>query len=190
MAATPAIPAIPADRAVSGAVVTAIHVAPGRRLPMRAVGSVAAEAGVGLVGDRYHGSRHRHVTVQSAARLAEAADRLGAPVPLPGTRRNITVDTGDVVSVPGAQARIGPVLLEVVRVAAPCRILDDEVGPGAAAALHARAGTVFRIVEGGDIAVGDAYVELPFTPEEAAARATRSREAASIRAGAGARRLP
>jgi hypothetical protein len=45
--------------------VVAIHIAPGRRLPMRAVETVLAEAGTGLVGDRYHGSRHRHVTIQS-----------------------------------------------------------------------------------------------------------------------------
>ncbi len=63
--------------------------------------------------------------------------------------------------------------------AAPCRILDDEVAPGAAAALHDRAGTVFRVVEGGRIAVGDAYEELPFDPAEAAERAARSRAAAT-----------
>jgi hypothetical protein len=33
--------------------VLAIHIAPGRRLPMRAVESVGTEAGTGLVGDRY-----------------------------------------------------------------------------------------------------------------------------------------
>ena len=160
-------------------VVTAIHLAPGRRLPTRAVEEAVLEAGTGIVGDRYHGSRHRHVTLQAADDLATAATRLGAPVPAGRTRRNITVSTGPVVAVPGAQARIGEALLEVVRVAAPCRILDHEIGPGAAAALHGLAGTVFRVVEGGVVRVGDRYEELPFEPAEAAARATRSREAAS-----------
>ncbi len=159
-------------------VVTALHVAPGRRLPMRAVDAVEAEAGAGLVGDRYHGTRHRHVTVQSAEQLAEASQRLGDEVPAAGTRRNLTVSHGRVVSTPGAQARVGEVLLEVVRVAAPCRILDDEVAPGAAAALHDRAGTVFRVLEGGRIAIGDRYEELPVEPVEAAARAAASRAAA------------
>ena len=59
--------------------VVAIHLAPGRRLPTRSVAHVEAEAGAGLVGDRYHGSRHRHVTLQSAADLEEAAADLGAP---------------------------------------------------------------------------------------------------------------
>ncbi|MDF3046191.1 MAG: hypothetical protein K0R30_2419, partial [Ornithinibacter sp.] len=44
-------------------VVAALHVALARRLPMRAVVMVHAEAGAGLVGDRYHGTRHRHVSV-------------------------------------------------------------------------------------------------------------------------------
>ncbi|MBD3784988.1 MAG: MOSC domain-containing protein [Micrococcales bacterium] len=163
----------------TGRVIVGLHVAPGRRLPVRSVDEVVVEAGAGIVGDRYHGSRHRHVTVQSTDQLAEAAERLGSPVPPSGTRRNVTVSGGRVVSVPGAQARLGAVLLEVVRVAAPCRILDDEVGPGAAAALHDRAGTVFRVLEGGVVRLGDAYEELPFDASEAAERAAESRAAAA-----------
>lgn len=135
--------------------ITAIHVAPGRRLPMKSVASVAAEAGKGLVGDRYHGSKHRHVTLQSAEQLARAAAALGRPVEPVGTRRNLTVDVGEVPTAPGTLVRIGEVLLEVVRVAAPCRLLDDDLGPGAAAALRRRAGTVCRVLESGTISVGD-----------------------------------
>lgn len=139
--------------------VVAIHIAPGRRLPVKSVDEVVAEAGKGLVGDRYHGAKHRHVTVQSASQLAEAAERLGRDVPFGGTRRNVTVSHGEVPTTPGARLRIGAVLLEVVRVAAPCRLLDDDLGPGAAEALRRRAGTCFRVLEGGVIRVGD-----PVTP--------------------------
>ena len=142
-------------------VVVAIHVALASRLPMRRVDRVHAEAGAGLVGDRYHGTRHRHVSVQSATQLAEAAERLGAPVPAGGTRRNVTLDSGVVPTRPGTQVRLGGALLEVVRRAAPCRILDDSIGPGAAKALHDRAGTILRVLESGDIAVGDEWHELP-----------------------------
>ena len=147
-------------------VVVAIHVAKGRRLPMRAVDRVEAEAGLGLVGDRYHGTRHRHVTVQSATDLAEAAERLGAPVEPAGTRRNVTVSHGAVPTRPGTRVRLGGTLLEVVRKAAPCRILDDEIAPGAARALHDRAGTVLRVIHGGEIAVGDRFevAEEPSPP--------------------------
>ena len=108
-----------------------IHVAPATRLPMRSVERATVEAGQGIVGDRYHGTRHRHVTVQSAAALRTAAAVFGSEVPAELTRRNLTIDEGVVPTAPGSRIRIGDVLLEVVRVAAPCKLLDD-TGHGAA----------------------------------------------------------
>ena len=136
--------------------VAAINIAPGRRLPMRAVADVVAEAGKGLVGDRYHGTRHRHVTVQSQEALDRAAAELGYDFPPGATRRNVTVDAGDIPTRPGARIRIGgEVELELVRIAAPCRLMDDGIGRGAAAALRNRAGSVFRVLTSGTFAVGD-----------------------------------
>jgi MOSC domain-containing protein YiiM len=136
-----------------------IHVAKASRLPMREMETVEVETGKGIVGDRYHGTRHRHVTVQSAESLQEAATAYGAEVPAHLTRRNLTVDAGVVPREPGARIRIGPVLLEVVRVAAPCKLLDDTIGRGAQEALRRRGGSVCRVLEGGTLSVGD-EVEL------------------------------
>ncbi len=83
--------------------VVAIHVAPGRRLPTHTVTHVEAEAGAGLVGDRYHGSRHRHVTLQSAVDLEQAAADLGRPVDPGLTRRNLTISGGTIPTRPGAR---------------------------------------------------------------------------------------
>ena len=142
--------------------VAALHVAPGRRLPTKSVGSVTAEAGVGLVGDRYHGTRHRHVTVQALDDLAAAAEVLGRPVDPALTRRNVTLDHGPIPTRPGERMRIGDVELEVVRIAAPCRLLDDWLGPGAMQALKSpRGGTVFRLLGSGTIRVGDGVVLGP-----------------------------
>lgn len=135
--------------------VVAIRVAPGRRLPMQVRASVVAETGLGLVGDRYHGSRDRHVSIQSATQLAEAAEILGQPIDPGGTRRNITISSGEVPFERGRRITLGPVVLEVFRMAAPCRLLDDEIGPGAAKALRRRAGSLCRIISGGEIHVGD-----------------------------------
>ena len=135
--------------------VSALHVAKATRLPMRAVEVVEVEAGRGIVGDRYHGTRHRHVTVQGQDALDEAS-RLHGSVVEPGlTRRNVTVSDGVVPRDPGARIRIGEVLLEVVRVAAPCKLLDDTIGPGAQEALRRRAGSVCRVLEGGTVRIGD-----------------------------------
>src|SRR5918995_5375152 len=55
-----------------------------------------------------------------------------APLSWPGrTRRNITISHGDVLTTPGERLRIGDVDLEVVRVTAPCKLLDDVIGSGA-----------------------------------------------------------
>ena len=134
--------------------VTGIAIAPASRLAMKAVDSVVVEAGRGLVGDRYHGSKHRHVTVQSADELAEAEERLGVAIDPLDTRRNVTI-SGPLPRERGSRFRLGQVEVEVIRDAAPCRVLDDSVGEGARDALRRRAGVVCRVLSDGVITVGD-----------------------------------
>jgi MOSC domain-containing protein YiiM len=139
----------------------AIHVAKGRRLPIRSVESAEVETAKGIVGDRYHGAKHRQVTVQSQEDLATAGEIHGAPILAEMTRRNLTISHGPVPRDPGSPIRIGDVLLEVVRVAAPCKLLDDTIGVGAQEALRRRGGSVCRVLEGGGIAVGDPVLVDP-----------------------------
>ena len=107
--------------------VIGLQIAKATRLEMRAVDEVDVETGAGIVGDRYHGSRHRHVSVQSAEELAEAESVFGTPLDPLLTRRNITISTGRVPRTPGHRWTIGAVELEVVRDAAPCKLLDDNL---------------------------------------------------------------
>ena len=137
--------------------VTGIGIAAASRLPLRPVERVTAEAGRGLVGDRYHGSKHRHLTVQSELDLAAAAEALGAAIDPLATRRNITI-SGPVPDERGSRFEIGPVVVEVVRAAAPCKLLDDVIGAGARAALRRRGGVVCRVLTDGEIALGDAVI--------------------------------
>ncbi len=130
---------------------------------MKAVDSVFAEGGVGLVGDRYHGSRHRHVTVQSLTQLAVASEALGTQIHASDTRRNITILDGDIPATPGDRIRLGAVDLEVVRIAAPCKLLDDVIGRGAKIALRRQAGSVCRLLTSGELHVGDAVDLRPPT---------------------------
>jgi MOSC domain-containing protein YiiM len=146
--------------------VQAIHIAPATRLPMKSVDSVEAETGRGLVGDRYHGHLERHVSVQSATELAAAAEILGRPIDPSGTRRNITISDGSIPTARGHLINIGSVRLEVFRMAAPCRLLDDEIGLGAAKALRRRAGSVCRVLGGGTIRLGNPVDLDPQSPTE------------------------
>ncbi len=134
--------------------VIALYVAAEHHGPMEPRDAVVVEAGIGIVGDRYHGSRHRHVTVQSAADLDAAGAELGKPVTPPMTRRSVTVDV-PVPTDPGTRVRIGDVLLEVVRIAAPCKVMETSIGPGGRTALRRRGGTAFRALSSGTIRLGD-----------------------------------
>jgi MOSC domain-containing protein YiiM len=130
---------------------------------MRELTTVELETDRGIVGDRYHGTGFRQVTVQSAESLAEAAAEYGAPVPAGLTRRNLTVDHGQVPHEPGRLVRVGPVLLEVVCIRQPCKLLDDTIGRGVQEVLRGRTGSLFRVLEGGTIRVGDP-VDLGIAP--------------------------
>ncbi|WP_338087893.1 MOSC domain-containing protein [Nocardioides lijunqiniae] len=145
---------VPTDQ--PGPVVAALHVAKGRRLPTRSVPQLEIVAARGIVGDRYEGSKHRQVSIQSQEALTEAEGIFGAPIDPGLTRRNITVSSGVVPRDPGSLIRIGDVLLEVVRVAAPCKLLDDTIGPDAQVALRRRGGSICRVLESGLVTVGDA----------------------------------
>lgn len=123
---------------------------------MKLLDEAEIPSGRGITGDRYAGATHRHLTVQSASQLAEAEEEYGAPIDPLGTRRNITVSGGNVPLKPGTRFRLGPVQVEVVRVAAPCKLLEDELGRGAKLALHRRAGAVCRVLAGGTLTVGAA----------------------------------
>ncbi|WP_246229124.1 MOSC domain-containing protein [Mycolicibacterium psychrotolerans] len=96
--------------------------------------------------------------MQSREALDAAAAQLGRPVDPGATRRNITVDAGEIPTKPGTRIRIADVDLEVVRLSAPCRLLDDWIGPGAAAALSRRGGSVCRVLSSGTLQVGDDVV--------------------------------
>ena len=135
--------------------VVAIHVAKATRLPMHAVDAVGVEAGRGLVGDRYHGTRHRHVTIQATGELEEAARRHGAPIDPGSTRRNVTIEAASVPRKPGTRFRVGEIDVEVVRDAAPCKLLEDSLGRDARLALSRRAGVVCRVQSSGTLRIGD-----------------------------------
>ncbi|MGC1209008.1 MAG: hypothetical protein WA880_13725 [Ornithinimicrobium sp.] len=85
--------------------VVALHIAAERRGELMAVDHIDVEAGKGVVGDRYYGTRHRHISVQSATSLALASAQWGKDITAGDTRRTVTISSGQVPSTPGAQLR-------------------------------------------------------------------------------------
>jgi MOSC domain-containing protein YiiM len=140
--------------------VVALQIALASRMPMRPVEEVRILDGHGITGDRYENSRHRQITVQSLEEIGDAEAEVGRPLDATHTRRNITISSGRLDRTPGARIRIGSddsgwVELEVVRDAAPCKLLEDNLGRDAKLALHKRAGVVYRTITGGTITIGD-----------------------------------
>lgn len=141
--------------------VVGLQLAKAARLPMQSVERIDVLTGGGIVGDRYERSRHRHLSVQSCEELADAEGDADLVIDPAATRRNVTLSSGRFDRTPGARLTIGPVLLEVVRDAAPCKMLEDAVGPEARKVLRRRAGIICRVLEGGEIIVGDRAVLEP-----------------------------
>lgn len=143
--------------------VVGLQIALASRLPMREVETIEILDGHGITGDRYENARHRQVTVQTLEEIAVAEEKVGRDLDAVLTRRNITVDTGSLDRTPGSRIRIGSddngwVELEVVRDAAPCKLLEDTLGRDAKLALSKKAGVVYRTISGGTIKLGDAMV--------------------------------
>ncbi len=138
--------------------VVELQIAKAARMDMIPVESVEIADGHGIDGDRYENAKHRQVTVQSLEEIALAEAEVGRPLEAIKTRRNITIDAGLLDRTPGARISIGDVQLEVVRDAAPCKLLEDDLGRDAKLALHKRAGVVYRTIQGGVISIGDEFM--------------------------------
>ncbi len=144
--------------------VVALQLAKASGLEMSPRNVIEILDGHGITDDRYENARHRQVTVQSLEEIALAEAEVDRELPAIHTRRNITLASGLLDRTPGARIRIGTpggdhwVELEVVRDAAPCKLLEDNLGRDAKLALHKRAGVCYRTISGGQIRLGDEMV--------------------------------
>jgi MOSC domain-containing protein YiiM len=150
--------------------VEGIRISAAAGAPMETVWRVAAHAGGGLEGDRYHagtgefsarGGDGRGLTLVAAESLEQAnKDHPGLDMTPALTRRNITVRGVDLDALIGREFRIGRVRCRGVRRAEPCAYLEGMVGRPILAALAHRAGLRAEILEDGEVAVGDEVVPV------------------------------
>lgn len=135
-----------------------------RGAPMEEVERVMIRQNAGLEGD-YKGARHmeRRVSLMTReaweAALADLgqASGLGGPLSLSWTARraNLLISGLLLPEKPGSLIQVGSVLLEVTFPAPPCARMEA-VHPGLRLALkQGRGGAVCRVLEEGEVAVGD-----------------------------------
>ncbi|MBB1061406.1 MOSC domain-containing protein [Marilutibacter spongiae] len=140
-----------------------IGLRPARDVPMEAVAQARAVEGVGLVGDRYAGgSGKRGLTLIQAEHLPAIAALAGHDTVPPATlRRNVVVSGIPLVALKGRRFRIGDAVLEGTEPCDPCSRMEDALGAGGYNAMRGMGGLCARIVEGGELRLGDAVEALP-----------------------------
>lgn len=128
------------------------------------VAEVACDAGLGLVGDRYHGERpgsKTQVTFLSHEVVDDMRRALGIDNPdYSALRRNILVSGVDLNALVGKTFSIGGAVFEGVEECSPCYWMDKAVAPGAHAFLKGRGGLRCRILASGILRCGETALEI------------------------------
>jgi MOSC domain-containing protein YiiM len=140
-----------------------IGLRPQRDVEMVAVPDVLAVAGKGLQGDRYaSGSGKRGITLIQAEHLPVIAALAGRDhVAAALLRRNVVVSGIPLVALKGRRFRIGEILLEGTDDCDPCSRMEAALGPGGYNAMRGHGGLCARILEGGQLRMGDVVVPMP-----------------------------
>ncbi|HTP10404.1 MAG TPA: MOSC domain-containing protein [Anaerolineae bacterium] len=117
--------------------------------PMKPVASVSAITGYGLQGDANAGRSKRQILIIERELLDEFQ------LPVGDVRENITAQGIQLAgTAAGTRVRVGQALLEATLDCAPCQFIEDK-RPGLRAAMEGKRGTLFKVIEGGEINVGD-----------------------------------
>lgn len=139
--------------------VTWIGVRPERRAELTTPQKVEALADRGLSGDHRSSknteSKRQVTLIQEehieAVRLMLHRDDLD-----PGLlRRNIVVSGINLQSLKEQQVRIGSALLEITGACHPCSRMEENLGKGGYNAMRGHGGWCAKVIEGGDISLGD-----------------------------------
>lgn len=131
-----------------------IGVRPGRRDPMTFLHTAHIGEG-GLTEDRAKPGK-RAVTLVQAEHLSAIGSYLGrGPVSPEDLRRNLVVEGINLAGLKGRRLRLGGAVLEITGICAPCSRMEDALGPGGYAAVRGHGGWCAKVVQTGQVALGD-----------------------------------
>lgn len=145
-------------------VVAYLHRAAQAAAPMQTEARLRLLAGEGVEGDRYlFGTGYysnkpeagRQVTLFEMETLEALARDEGVRLAPHEHRRNVTVRGVPLNHLVGARFLIGTVLVEATRLSTPCLYLEKLTGKSVFKPLLHRSGLNCRILQGGEIRVGD-----------------------------------
>lgn len=75
-------------------------------------------------------------------------------------RRNLVIRGINLLALKDRRFRLGAALLEGSGECAPCSRMEEALGPGGYNAVRGHGGITARVIEGGDIAIGDMVERL------------------------------
>ena len=114
-----------------------------------------------LAGHGLESCAHARAGTKRQVLFASAEHLDAVDVPPGRIRENFTVAGADVHGWPiGQRVRAGTAVFEITMVCDPCSRMD-EIRPGLRAELEGRRGMLARVVETGDVALGDDIILLP-----------------------------
>jgi MOSC domain-containing protein YiiM len=142
-------------------------------LPVEHRTEVEVRAGLGIVGDRYHGKpahRDASVTVIAVEALEALATELGSgPLDPLATRRNVVLRGAEVEALRGQPFSLDGVLFDGGRPANPCAWLDLVLAPAAHRGMRGRGGVRCAPRTDGVLRLGPAVLRsaVPLDPARA-----------------------
>ena len=141
---------------------TWIGLRPEKKKPLKSVEDAEITEEAGLIGDHFSStySKTRQVTLIQREHLEAVASMMGKPSIDPGLiRRNLVIGGINLFALRNQKFRIGEVVLEGTGYCHPCSRMEENLGPGGYNAMRGHGGITARVVQGGDIRLGD-EVEL------------------------------
>jgi MOSC domain-containing protein YiiM len=136
--------------------IISIHVVRKRNAAAESCKHVTVRSNFGIVGD-YRSEKFQigQITLVEAEIIDAMSRELGYDVPAGASRRQIMVKGITLNELVGKNLRLGQILVRVEDKCKPCNNMEKKIGPGAKNAMNDKGGIRCRIIEGGELHVGD-----------------------------------
>ncbi len=144
-------------------IVTWLGLRPVRLATVLTPGAITLTPGQGVMGDHYSSVTQgaRQVTIIAEEHLAAIGSYLGQDSASPGLlRRNVVVRGINLGALKGRRFRLGTAVLESSGECHPCSKMERLLGAGGYNAVRGHGGITARVLEGGDVHLGDAIFVL------------------------------
>ena len=136
--------------------IISIHIVRKRNTTAEPCKHVTVLSNFGIIGD-YRSEKFQigQITLIEAEIIDSMSRELGYDIPAGASRRQVMVKGIKLNELVGKNLRLGQILVRVEDKCKPCNNMEQKIGPGAKNAMNDKGGIRCRIIEGGELHVGD-----------------------------------